>query len=126
MDEQQKKLRNTTSALLLICLSVWLLWDIYVATNVSKNDTISEITRDLSHYIYMIPWALGGIMGHFFWNDHNEENLRPVRFKTWLGTCAAVLVVSPFIPNLDYMNTVFFAVGFPVGAWLWPQGPRTV
>ena len=126
MDKQARKLRTQTATILLVCLSVWLFWDIYVATNDVQDDTISELTRDLSHYLYVVPWALGGIMGHFFWNKRDKEEGRPVRFKAWLATCGIVFVASPLIPNLHYMNTVFFVVGFPVGAWLWPQGPRSV
>lgn len=122
--ENPPKERALTSWILVIPLLIWLIWDVKVATNETQNDTISEVVRDLSHYLYVIPYALGGIMGHFFWNKKDRAAGRPNRFKLWLGTCAAVFILSSALPSLHYMNTAMVVVGFFVGAFLWPQGPR--
>jgi len=128
MNETETKatrLRRLTVAVILIPLLVWLVWDIYVATNEVPDDTISEIIRDWSHRLYVIPYGLGGIMGHWFVNKERDEG-RPSRFKTWLLTLPLVLALSPILPPLQYMNTAFLGIGFCAGALLWPQGPRSV
>jgi len=125
MDERAARLRKITGAILLVTLGVWLVWDVFVASNGLEGDTISEITRDLSHYLYVIPYALCGIMGHFFWNKPTLEEGRPNRFKLWLVSCAVVFGIGFLIPPAHYMNTAFAIAGFCMGALLWPQGPRT-
>lgn len=124
-ETKAERLRRATGAILIFPLAVWLVWDVFVATNEVKDDTISEITRDLSHYLYVVPYALGGIMGHFFLNKKDLGEGRPNRFKTWLGTVLFVFVLSFFLPNLHYMNTAMLIAGFVIGAFLWPQGPRS-
>lgn len=124
MDPKARKLRTATAVILLIPLALWLIWDIYVASNSLKGDTISEITRDLSHGLYFLPFSLGGIMGHFFFNA--PAGGRPNRFNLWLGVVAAVALFDVLVLRgqalaWSYANTMAVTVGFGVGAYLWPQ-----
>lgn len=48
------------------------LWDVVVAANKEKGDTISEITKAAAHKHPMIPLGFGILMGHFFWSQSGE------------------------------------------------------
>lgn len=104
-----------------------LIWDIYVANNDVKNDTISEVVRDVSHEFWVIPFALMAVMGHLFWNTATSAERRArLRFKTLMALVGAVGLRD--LVNLQVDLPTFFAtplvvgiVGFLLGAWLWPQ-----
>ena len=68
MDEKTKSNRRTTAVLLSVFAGILLVWDIAVAHNEGKGDTISELLRDLSHRFWILPFMLMGVMGHLFWN----------------------------------------------------------
>jgi len=42
-------------------------WEIYTLSNKEKNDTISETVWDWSKKMPLVPFSLGLLMGHFFW-----------------------------------------------------------
>jgi cytochrome bd-type quinol oxidase subunit 2 len=104
------KLRKTTAILLAVFTVVLLVWDIDVAHNDVKNDTISELLRDISHNFWTLPFVLMGIMGHLFWN--RQGKVRKLRF----------VVVT--LPTWHYANLIVGTLGFLGGALWWPQlGP---
>jgi hypothetical protein len=59
--------KKITGALLLIAVAVLGIWDIIVATNSTKGDTISELVLDLAVGNPLLPFATGFVMGHLFW-----------------------------------------------------------
>ena len=42
-------------------------WDVWLATNAKKGDTISEVTTTFAHKHPMLPFALGVVIGHWLW-----------------------------------------------------------
>lgn len=44
---------------------LWIGWDIVVATNKEKGDTISEIIRFVSRHSLLVPAMLGILLGHW-------------------------------------------------------------
>jgi hypothetical protein len=44
-------------------------WDIYLATDDKKENTISNLIQDASHEHPMIPFALGVLIGHWLWDN---------------------------------------------------------
>lgn len=122
--ENSAKLRKTTAALLVISAVGLLLWDIDVATNDVKDDTISELLRDISHRFWILPFMLMGVMGHLFWNRSGRKKT----FKPGLLIGASVLVGSRDLlnwavelPTWPYANLVLGVLGFLAGALWWPQ-----
>jgi hypothetical protein len=63
--------RHVTVGLLAVCFVVLVAWDLYVAFNGTRGDTISELVRDAGKAAPILPFALGLIVGtlagHFFW-----------------------------------------------------------
>jgi hypothetical protein len=51
--------------------AMWIGWDIYVAINDKKGDTISEVTLSFTRrhpiILGLIMLALGILIGHLFW-----------------------------------------------------------
>ena len=121
--EKAKRLRKITAIFLIVALTIGIGWDVFVAVNDVSGDTISELTRDLSHDYWILPFALMGVMGHFFLNVKIE---RPRNVRAMVIACVLVggrdLVnyLHP-LPTLFYANFVVGAVGFVAGAWWWPQ-----
>jgi hypothetical protein len=103
---------------MVIGLIFFVVWDVIVAHNAVSDDTISEITRDLSTVIYTIPYICGIVMGHLFWNapDRERLNLKIITAST-VGVTIFDLVAMPFPGG----NLLFFVVGFGIGAYFWPQ-----
>jgi hypothetical protein len=56
-----------TKRIILIGLVSWGLWDIYVASNSMKGDTISEIVLAWAWKRPIVPFITGVVMGHLFW-----------------------------------------------------------
>jgi len=114
--------KKITSILLIVTLSIWVVWDVFVATNNVKNDTISEITLAVSYLALFIPAAWGIIMGHLFWPSESIKYKWPKIWIMW-GWGALVLVLSIFKAVPGNMTTVpiVFLVNFVIGHFLWPQ-----
>jgi len=131
VSEKAAKLRHTTAVLLAGAVLLLLFWDIKVAYNDVKGDTISELVRDLGHSWYVLPYVFGVITGHFFWNRAAEDMLPKkqhllVFFGVIGGSSVLVLVrdlVNLAIPlvRYDYANLTLVVAGFFVGAKFWPQ-----
>lgn len=59
--------RIWTIAILIVIAVLLIAWDIYVATNKKKGDTISEVTLDFARRHPVIPFLLGVLCGHLLW-----------------------------------------------------------
>jgi uncharacterized membrane protein len=131
MEKKAADLRRLTAVLLGGAAVLLGIYDIVVAYNDVKGDTISELVRDISHSWYILPYAFGVITGHFFWNKAADEMLPKkqhllVFFGVVCGSCALVLVrdlVNVFwtMRAFEYANLTLVVVGFFVGAKFWPQ-----
>jgi hypothetical protein len=116
------KTKIVTSILLIVSLSFWLVWDVVVATNAIKGDTISEITLATSYVATFIPSAWGIICGHLFWPAKEIEH-KWLKIKILWGWGVLILVINVFqlIPGNMTTVPIFFLVNFIVGHFLWPQ-----
>lgn len=61
-------------------------FDLYLATNSISGDTYSEIIKNASTKIAILPWAFGLLCGHWFWNG---ERVR----KWWAWPSAGLSLV---------------------------------
>lgn len=116
------KTKVVTSVILIVTLVLWTAWDVFVATNEAKGDTISEITLAVSYAALFIPATWGVIMGHLFWPSKTIK-YKWARIYTMWGWGAFVLVMSIFkvIPGNMSTVPVVFLVHFVMGHFLWPQ-----
>lgn len=56
-----------TIGIVLITLTIWLAWDIFVASNKTMGDTITEVVRQYSKHSLLIPAMIGIVfIGHFY------------------------------------------------------------
>lgn len=123
--------RKVTIIFLVAIFLIGLIWDVKVAYNHQSDDTISEVLRDLSHAFYSFPFAFMAVMGHFFWNIPESEMLSTQkhrsRFWNFVALPFAVILARDIVnlkfalPEWDYANLFFAAIGFFVGAKFWPQ-----
>jgi hypothetical protein len=62
-----------TQILMLATVLIWIGWDIYVASNSTRGDTISEITLRFYHehpgLTLLLVGALCYLAGHLFWSQ---------------------------------------------------------
>lgn len=56
-----------TAAVLVACVLLLVVFDLYMAANNVPGDTISEVVRSWAARHPVIPFAAGVVMGHFFW-----------------------------------------------------------
>lgn len=69
------KTRNLTIWILIGVSIILIGYDIYVAVNDVKEDTISEVLLYYGRQFMIIPFGLGVIMGHLFWPQRvKKEN----------------------------------------------------
>ncbi len=60
--------RGWTVVILLAVVALVGAWDVYVAFfNREKDDTVSEVVRELARRHPLVPFLFGLLMGHFFW-----------------------------------------------------------
>jgi len=86
--------RVVTFGLVVLAL-VLIAFDVYLDMNSVPGDTYSEIIRDAGFRVVALPWAIGALVGHWFWNGTRYSN----RF-TW----ALVIVVAIGMEVLNYFG----------------------
>lgn len=126
---KDRKNRAITVILLASCATILLVWDVKVATNEGSNDTISEVLRDLSSTVWLLPYMLMGVMGHLFWNLNGGDHKDLFRPDVLVGSCVVVgaldllrwMTGTPSPHNVDVLVGL---AGFVMGAKFWPQGPK--
>lgn len=62
-------MNTKTATFWIVCAAIVLLiaWDVYVAANDVKGDTISELMLAFARKHPILPFALGVLFGHLFW-----------------------------------------------------------
>lgn len=83
----------------------------------TDGDTISEVVRDAGATVASVPFAVGFLVGHFFWpGDRKLSHGAALSIGAALAALAALLGwVVPAIPSV-----AFVAVGALAGRLLWP------
>lgn len=65
--------RRLTAIILLACISICVIWDVFVAWNPIPKDTISEETVAFVMNHPTVPLLVGFIMGHLFWPQFPDK-----------------------------------------------------
>ena len=60
-------IKNITICILVVGAITLALWDVFAAAQPVSGDTISEVVWAVSAKHPIIPFALGVVMGHLFW-----------------------------------------------------------
>lgn len=65
---------KVTRLILLVCIGVCVIWDVFVAWNPIPNDTISETTLLFVMKNPTVSFLVGYICGHLFWSQKVKED----------------------------------------------------
>lgn len=115
-----------TAVLMIVCAMVLVVWDVYVAffnDIPNERDTESGIFRRAGRAFVAIPIAWGALGGHFWGPSHDL-------FGKWspLYLIAATValtgvhfILRRFLKIPAWSALVYFILGIPMGAMLWPQ-----
>lgn len=58
---------NIVLTIIGLIVLIVILWDIWLASDKTEGNTISEIITRLAYKYPLIPFALGMLAGHWFW-----------------------------------------------------------
>lgn len=119
------KTKIITIVLLIVTLTLWLVWDVFVATNEAKGDTISELTLYASYLAPFIPAAWGIICGHLFWPMKEITYKWPRIYVMWgYGSAFGAACIFGAVPGNMVSVPILFLSHFLIGHFMWPQKVR--
>jgi hypothetical protein len=120
--------RSITTWILIAVGLILLVWDIIVAANTIRGDTISEITRDTSYRVWFIPWAIGGIAGHLFWHKDSAEkwNVPAMVISSLILVGVNLIALNNEWTIGSWLPISVFAAGIVAGHVWWPQRAKTL
>jgi hypothetical protein len=108
-----------TIGILAVALAGLIGWDLYVATNMVKGDTISEVVLGWSRKVWTLPLIVGIACGHLFWPLPRP---RPIWVAIGvLAGCGIVAIVLDIVGHPPVMPAIPFAIGGTIGHFIWGQ-----
>lgn len=112
-------MKRFTKLFMLVATVVILGYDVIVATNEAKGDTISELTLSFSWRWSIIPWSWGVVVGHLTWP---VKELQHKWYKIYgLWAISAVLLLINILDLVQIIAVVPAILGFLAGHFLWAQ-----
>jgi hypothetical protein len=116
------KLQNWTIGIMAGTVVALIAWDVIVAKEGSSTE--SQLLKNFAWQYSVIPYILGILIGHWFFNHEGSWNqsLWPVAF----GSIGIVLTWDLLKPHnnskgIERYPGIWFAVGVPMGAVFWGQ-----
>lgn len=88
---------------LLVPVISYIIWDIFLATNAVKGDTISEVVLFYAKRSLFLPTTLGVLLGHFFWPIYNNHLHN--RLPGW-AIVTILVTLGLFGIGFDIMNAL--------------------
>lgn len=111
--------KRVTVGLLIAVIAALIGWDIYVASNGVRGDTISEITLAFSRKVITLPLALGVVVGHLLWPTTKP---RPGWMSASILVAVGVIgIVVDVVGHSQVMPALPFAIGALIGHFGWGQ-----
>lgn len=111
----------------MVCLAVLgslIAWDIYLATDRVRRNTISERIRRYARKTWLIPASCGVLLGHWFhpFEDGGLVRMKPVETITALCFVGLTFLAIPFFIQRRprWGMIVSAAVGTLAGIFFWP------
>ncbi len=116
--------RKVTIILMVTCVVLIILWDIFVAVDSTgmperAQTTVSGITLGWAQHHPGLPFSLGGLCGHLLWPVKEATN-RLIRVLI-LAALAAVWWVSDIWVDYSLTALLVFLPAIVAGHLLWPQ-----
>jgi hypothetical protein len=112
--------RHYTQIGALVSVGLWIIWDIYVASNRRSGDTESEVIRDFALKHPSFALAVGVLMGHFFWNV--TEPIASWRSTVGLPVLGALALTIDLLGKTPRVSSVVpCLIGIVLGRLLWAQ-----
>lgn len=113
-------MRKSVSIGLVVLAVILIVLDVFLALNGTQGDTYSEIIRDTGYRAPFLPWAVGGVAGHWFWNGKRYSN----RY-TWALVLSGLCVLEYCSLALGVSHPfVAFLVGMASGRLVWAMEAR--
>jgi hypothetical protein len=130
--------RQVTEIIIVATLVIWIVWDIFVASNKTKGDTESEIVRDYTIYP-VVPASLAAVLGHWTILGHRIIESAAHGLFITLGLLAIVAVWSvlvklgklrgfaleahSYVARRPWIPAIIF---YAIGGFLWGQAPAQI
>lgn len=111
-------MKKITIAIMIVVIAIVVGWDLVVAVNSIKGDTISEIIQKISYEHPVVPLIFGTLGSHFFWAgkplfDHYS------RYLILIGIGIATAIAGIWTVSICPLWPIL--IGIPLGRLLWPQ-----
>jgi hypothetical protein len=119
-----------TTIIMVLVSAILVGWDLFVATNKVKGDTISEILQQIGQSHPFVPFAFGVLLGHFFWVG--EPALVPWQQVAALLCSSFVCFLVDFLYIRGFVDALCILYHQPIiislfgilcGRIIWPQPP---
>lgn len=117
---------KATVVLVVVAMAALIGWDIYVATNDVRGDTISEIFLFTASTHPSLVMAFGVLIGHLTWPREDPIFWRKPHTAILLGSSICVLLAVEMFVSIMVLPIAPLLVGIPLGHWLWPQKSRVM
>lgn len=114
---------NRTGWIVLAVLVAAAVWDIVLAVNSVKGDTISAVALESARHCSLIPWAVGVIVGHIFLSPIFDLPWRSWATWTVLAALTAAVIAGDIVlaPHGPVAVGVAAPLGGVVGMVVWPN-----
>jgi len=114
------KAQILTLSIILVATAGLIAWDIGLALDSTEGNTISAVITSLSLKTSAVPFALGALMGHFFWPI--DKDRKPWQVIAPLTALLAGMVALDFTLGAHWLILPGkFITGFIAGHFLWPN-----
>lgn len=116
--------RPITGTVLIAIVVILILWDLVAFFTGTGNDTESGMILEFAYANFTLPFAMGGLLGHFFWpRDKPPFGLDRTQafFFVIIPLMIAVSIVDIFYLTPTWLLPWLPVIGFPIGSFFWPQ-----
>jgi hypothetical protein len=105
-----------------------IVWDVVLLHDGLEDTTISAVLRITSRLLGF-PYVFGVLAGHIFWHKDGPRDNSTLKQRLIVVALLGILLTGlaltcPSLAPIDYLCNhphVVFALGFPVGHFMWPQ-----
>jgi hypothetical protein len=118
------KNRQITIITMLVVVGILIAWDIVAFFTGPGNDTESHIILEFATEHYTLPFAMSGLLGHWFWPRENPPfglSRGTAFFAVVIPVMLVMSISDIYYSTLPWMLPVISPVGYIFGSLFWPQ-----
>lgn len=122
----EKKWVAVTQKFILVMVGVIIVFDLFLALNDERGDTISEVMKEWAYRrFFVVTWAWGVLAGHLFLTHPAPVIAPPWNIWLLLGLTVVLLGVGFGYRGIVgvQVQLVLLVAGVIAGRLLWPQAP---